>query len=351
MSKIRVITLLLIVVMVVGIVPLSAQEGEIETVCLVTDIGRINDGTFNQFAYDGLLVAAEDFELEIDYIETVSETDYEVNIDTCVNEGFDVIVTVGYLIGDATVAAAEENPDIFFIGVDQFIMDGPENMVGIQFREDQAAFLVGVLAAMVTETDVVAGVYGMEIPPVVKFRNGFEQGIAYVDEDIEVLGVYIADFYAPDQGASAAEQFMGEGADVIFGAGGPTGSGGILAAAAEGVWVIGVDQDEYFSTFGEGETEGAEYLISSAMKRVDQGVYDLIEILYTNDEEAWPGGGLYVLSVENNGIIFAGPHDADIDEEFYEELKVVLQGLVEGEIETGVDPGSGELLEEMESDS
>jgi basic membrane protein A and related proteins len=349
--KIKRIALLVgLLTLIIGIVPaVSAQDG-IETVCLVTDIGRINDGTFNEYAYDGMMKAVEEFDLDSDFIETQNEADYEPNINTCVGEGFDVIVTVGFMITDATVAAAEANPDIYFIGVDQFIADGPENMAGIQFREDQAGFLVGALAAMVTESDIVAGVYGIDIPPVVKYRNGYEQGVKYINPDVETLGVYIDDFYAPDRGASAAEQFMGEGADVIFGAGGPTGSGGILAAAAQGVWVIGVDQDEYYTTFGEGETEGAEYLISSALKRVDQGVYDMIAGLVEGDMDSFPGGGIYILSVENGGIGFAPKHDAEIDDTVYEDLQAILDDMIAGDIETGVDPNTGVLLEEMETE-
>ncbi len=342
-----------VLVMVVGVTSFAfAQDefGGIETVCLVTDLGRINDGTFNQFAYDGMMMAEEEFDLETNFIETQSETDYAANIETCVNEGFDVIVTVGFLIADATYAAAEANPSIYFVGVDQFFMDGPPNLVGIQYREDQGGFLAGALAAMVTESNIVAGVYGIDIPPVVKFRNGFEQGALYVNPDIELLGVYIDDFLAPDRGASAAEQFMGEGADVIFGAGGPTGTGGILAAAAQGVWVIGVDKDEYVSSFGEGETEGAEYIISSAVKRVDLGVYDMLAVLVGDDAELWPAGNLYILDVVNEGIGFAPAHDADIDEGIYEELQKILDGLIEGDIETGIDPASGLLLSEMEEE-
>src|SRR5688572_7468645 len=130
--------LLTIAMLVLGIVPMAgAQDAEIDSVCLVTDIGRINDGTFNQYAFEGMEAAADDYELESNYIETTAQTDYAANIDTCVAEDFDIIVTVGFLIADATRAAAEANPDKYFIGVDQFVADGPANYVGIQFREDQ----------------------------------------------------------------------------------------------------------------------------------------------------------------------------------------------------------------------
>ena len=100
-------------------------------------------------------------------------------------------------------------------------MDHPENLVGIQSREDQGGFLAGVLAGLMTESKIVGGVYGIDVPAVVKFRNGFEQGVAYVDPEIEVLGVYHDSFQDVAGGAATAEQMIGQGADVIFGAGGP----------------------------------------------------------------------------------------------------------------------------------
>lgn len=329
--------------LLVAVVPaVTAQDSEIDTVCLVTDLGRVNDGTFNQYAYEGMVRAAEDFDLESNFIETQAQTDYNNNIQTCVDEGKDIIVTVGFLIADATYAAAQANPDIFFIGVDQFVANPLPNYVGLQFREDQAGFLAGVLAAQMTQTGTIAGVYGQEIPPVVKFRHGFEQGARYINPDINTLGVYIDSFVAPDRGAAAAEQFLGEGADVIFGAGGPTGSGGIAFAATQGALVIGVDQDEYFTTFGGGETPGAENLISSAVKRVDNGVYDMIQRIV--ETGTVPVSGMYVLSVDNDGVGFAPPHDADVPEEVIARTEEVFAGLRDGSIVTGVDPVTGALL-------
>lgn len=320
---------------------------DVESVCLVTDKGKINDGTFNQYAYEGMARAVEDFDIDSTYIETQSEADYEANINTCVEQGYDIIVTVGFLIADATKAAAEANPEVYFIGVDQFLADGPTNYVGIQFREDQAGFLVGALAALVAEEaggDTIAGVYGIDIPPVVKFRNGYEQGARYINPELNILGKYEDSFVAPDKGASTARTFIEEGAVVIFGAGGPTGSGAIAEAAKAGVYVIGVDQDEYFTTFGSGETEGAEFLISSAQKAVDVGVYDMIAALVEGDMEAFIGGSNYILDVANGGITFAPKHDADLADELYAQVEEIKQMLIDGELETGVDPASGELV-------
>ena len=342
----RVLLLISVLVLLISIAPVALAQDGIESVCLVTDLGRVNDGTFNQFAHEGAVAGTDDFDLEYKFIETQAETDYEANINTCIEEGFDAVITVGFLIADATNAAAEENPDVFFMGVDQFVLDGPTNYVGIQFREDQSGFLAGVLAALVAGemgSDTVAGVYGIDIPPVKKFRNGFEQGAKYINPEINLLGVYIDDFVAPDRGASAAEQFIGEGASVIFGAGGPTGTGGILAAAQQDVYVIGVDQDEYVTSFGEGETPGAEFIISSAVKRVDQGVYDMIAALAESDMDAFPGGQVYLMDAALNGVGFAPKHDADIDDEIYDQVQEVFDLLASGDLETGVDIVSGDL--------
>src|SRR5690606_4217500 len=141
-------------------------------------------------------------------------------------------------------AAAEANPDINFIGVDQYLDEYPPNMAGEQFAEDQAGYLAGVIAASLSETGVIGVVGGLEtVPPVVKLVNGYTVGAQSVNPDINVLSVYLDSFTDPATGASTANQFIGEGADVIFGAGGQTGSGGVAAAAEQGVWGIGVDQD------------------------------------------------------------------------------------------------------------
>ncbi len=320
------------------------MAGSITSVCLVTDQGGIDDGNFNELANNGMERAAEDFGLETTVIESAAASDYDPNISACIEGGFDAVITVGFLLTDDTLAAAQANPDVFFIGIDQFFTDHPENLVGVQYREDQAGFLVGVMAARMTESGTVAGVYGIDIPAVVKFRNGFEQGVAYADPSVEVLGSYSDRFDDPAGGALIAEQFLGEGADVIFGAGGQTGTGGIQSAATQDALVIGVDQDEYFTNFGAGESPGAENLITSALKSVDVGVYDMLDAL-TEGNELWLGGGIYILEASNGGIGFAPSHDADVPQEVIDEVDMVFEMLATGELDTGVDPLTGELVE------
>ena len=311
------------------------------TVRLVTDIGKVDDRTFNQYAYEGMQAAKDCFGFDTSFIETVSEADYAKNIDTALADSPDAVVTVGFLLADATLAAATANPDTSFIGVDQFQKEFPANYTGILFNEDEGGYLAGVMAASLSKSGVVGVVGGREdVPPVVKLVNGYEMGAKSVNPDIRVLKIYNESFTAPDKGASDAQQFIGEGADVIFGAGGKTGSGGVAAATAQGVWGIGVDQDEYFSTFNGGQAPGSDKLATSAVKRVDLGVFTQILAAITGDF----AGGIFGLTAENGGITYAPFHDASIPSDVAAKLEEVRKGLADGSITTGLDPATGEPL-------
>ncbi len=308
------------------------------SVGLVTDIGSVDDGTFNQYAFEGMQAAEECFGIETNFIETANEADYTNNLTTIMRDDPDVVVTVGFLLADATLQFAQDNPDTNFIGVDQFQEEYPDNYVGVLFREDQGGYLAGAMAGLLTESDVVGVVAGREdVPPVVRLVNGYRAGAEAVNPDVEVLEVYNQSFTDDAKGRSDAQQMLGEGADVIFGAGGQTGSGGIRAAAESGAWAIGVDQDEYFTTFDEGAAQGSESLATSAVKRVDLGVFQQIAASITGDFE----GGVFLLEAANDGITYAPFHDADIPEEVATRMEEIRQGLADGSIDTGIDPVTG----------
>jgi basic membrane protein A and related proteins len=342
----RTMTLLLIsLLMLSGLtITTQAQPPLPQSVCLITDVGLLNDGGFNQSAYDGLQLAVADYGLEDTFIETQSPTDYETNINTCLDAGFDIIITVGFALADATLAAAEINPDQYFIGVDQDFLttDGPPNLVGLQFREDQGGFLAGVMAALMTESGIVGGLYGPNDPPVLKFGNGFSQGVAYIDPEITVLENYSLSYETPTEGREVALTMLGDGADVVFGAGGRHSVGGIRQAAEEGALVIGVDTDQYITEFGAGDAPGADRIVTSVVKGIDEGVYDMI--VAAVEGEGFPADNTYVMEIANNGIDFTESHDADVPEAVTERMEQTLAGLGEGRIVTGVDPVTGELL-------
>lgn len=307
------------------------EEVEPVKIGLVTDVGKVDDKTFNQFAYEGMMRAAKEFDLEANYIETQQPTDYDKNIQTFAEEGYQMIITVGFMITDATLKMANQYPDIMFAGIDQFYGEPLDNTLGLLFSEDQSGFVAGALAAMMSKTGTIGIVAGMEIPPVIKFRKGYENGAKYINPNIKVLGVYIDSFTAPDRGKAAAEAQIAEGADVIFGAGGPTGSGGIVAAMEMGVYGIGVDQDEYYTTMGGGP---APYLLSSAMKRVDNAVYSAIKLFAEGNFQ----GGLYFGNASNDGIGYAPFHDAEgeVPKDVKNRLDEILEKLADGSLQSGV---------------
>lgn len=341
------------------LIPTPTPLPGIDAVCLVTDVGTVTDGTFNQYAYEGMLHAAEEFEMsEPTYYESQSDEDFITNINLCIEDGADAIITVGFLLQGATLEAAVANPDVYFIGIDQDFENAenaPDNIVGVQFREDEAGFLVGALAAIVAneqDSNTIAGIYGMPVPAVVRFRNGFEQGALHINPDwevgINILGRYHDSFGNTEAGIQAAQDFIDEGATIIFGAGGPLGSAAILYAASQGIYVIGVDQDEYFTTFNQGTVEGSEYLISSALKRVDRGVLDTIGILAEGRYNSFPGGLNYLLDAARGGVGFADAHDTELSEDVLSQVSEVLQALVNNQLETGVNPVTGNLLDSEE---
>ena len=303
---------------------------------LVTDIGKINDRGFNQSAWRGVQQAQEELGALVQYIETSDARDYSKNIATFANENYDVIVTVGFNLQDATRAAAEMYPDIKFIGVDQDQFEGPvENVAGLVFPEDYAGFLVGALAAMMSETHMVGAVCASDdIPPVWRLGEGFRAGAAYADEltgiSTDVLVLYHNDvsfdttFVDPEWGAASADAMAKEGVDVVFGCGGITGNGALIAAAEAGLYTIGVDTDQYLTL-----PEAAPRMLSSAMKLITPGVFELIQLAQNG---SFPGGNYL------GDVSYAPFHDLDnqVPQEVKAAMEEIHAGLLDGSIETNV---------------
>ena len=316
----------------------GSSEGAALKIGLVTDVGRVNDRSFNQSAWEGVLQSCSAAGLtegeDCRFIETQSPADYAENIQQFVDGGFTVIVSVGFALGEATTTAAKENPDVMFIGVDQFQGEVVPNLTGLIFHEDQSGFLAGALAAQLSQTGKIASVLGTNlVPPVVAFGEGYELGAKYINPDIEVSTTYhpggldVA-FNDPEWGANTASQVLDQGADVVFGAGGNTGNGAlqevaVADGAGETLFCIGVDTDQW-----ETVPAAQPCLVSSAMKLITPGVVELVALA---GEGAFPGGNFF------GGAGLAAFHDFDatIPQEVKDKLAEIDAALKDGSLETG----------------
>jgi len=308
----------------------GTAEKEALKIGLVTDVGRINDRTFNQSAWEGVQEAAQELGVEPKYIETKAATDYVDNIRQFADEGYDVIVTVGFALGEATLQMAAEYPDTKFIGVDQFQAEVVPNVAGLVFHEDHAGYLAGVLAANLTKTGTIGGVFGTDlVPAVVAFREGYEAGAKTVKPDINIISAYhpgeIAQaFTDPEWGAATAAQAIDGGADVIFAAGGQTGNGALEETAThEGLYCIGVDTDQWETLPG-----AHPCLVTSAIKSVRSGVADLIRAVANG---TFQGGQVY----GDAGLAPFHDFEDDLSAELKAELERVAAGLKDCSISTG----------------
>lgn len=316
---------------------------------LVTDTGGVNDKSFNQSAWAGVQKAAAEFGFEANYIESKQQTDYEKNIDQFATEGYNVIVTVGFLMGDATAAKAKQYPDIKFAIIDNayfptegsaacgatakdcYADGGLTNVTSLMFQEDEVGFLAGVLAAGMSQTGTICSVAGIEIPPVVRFVTGYQTGAKWYKAETQTLNVYVPSFIDPAKGKETGLSMIGQGCDVVFGVGGNTGNGGLLAAKENNLMAIGVDVDQY-NTY----PEVASALLSSAAKNVDVAVYEYLKSVNGGTSKA----GMITANLKNGGVGLAPFHDWDskISADLKAKISEAEAGLKDGSIKTGYQP-------------
>jgi basic membrane protein A len=277
--------------------PSAAAEGESDLVIgVVTDVGSLDDRNFNQYSWEGALHGAATIgAAEPTAVVTQDDSEYAANIQSQVDAGSDIIVTVGFAIGAATLEAATENPEIHFIGVDQFQTMAPEealpNYESLIYSEAQAGYLAGVIAASISESGEVATLGGhSNIPPVVNYMRGFQNGVLATNEDATVHLLYVTDsdltaaFNDPPGGKTFAEQFLAQNdnVDVLFQVAGKTGNGMLQAVEEAGIYGIGVDVDQWAST-----PDSAECIVTSAEKKLSRSVSEAIQDFAAGEERSW----------------------------------------------------------------
>jgi basic membrane protein A and related proteins len=302
--------------------------------CMVSDSGGFDDKSFNQTSLKGQQDAETQFGIQTAQVESTGDEQYADNINQLVQQGCNEITTVGFLLGDATEAAAKKNPDIDFAIVDYAYEKPSENLKGLTFATDQPSYLAGYLAAGMSQSGVVGTFGGLNIPTVTIFMEGFRQGVEKYNEDngteVKLLGwdgkdgSFTEDFEDKSKGQSVGEQLIGQGADILFPVAGTAGLGGLQAAKDAGANGIWVDTDGYEST------EYGDILLTSVEKGLDvsvtEAIKEAIDGSFTNE--------LYSGTLENDGVGLAPYHDFDseIPQELKDQVDDLKQQIIDGSI-------------------
>jgi basic membrane protein A len=307
----------------------EGAPGEGIRIGLVTDIGGLNDRGFNSLANQGLEQAAAEMGVETRVLESKSDADYIPNLSTLAEEGYDLIVSVGFLMGEATHQAAEAFPDTSFAIID-FAYGGPgceetnscelPNLQGLLFKEQETGYLVGYMAGLVSETGTVSSVGGIKIPPVDRFIAGYQKGAADANAEVQTLNGYSEDFVDQAKCKELALDQIAEGSDVVFQVAGGCGLGALDAASEEGVWGIGVDADQAFL---------GDHVLTSALKRVDQAVYQTIEAIVNG---SFTGGGVTPFGLAEEGVGL-GEVSPNAPQEAVDETLAQIPLIIDGTIE------------------
>jgi len=302
--------------------------GESIRVGLVTDIGGLDDRSFNMLANQGLERARDELGVEIRVLQSQSDADYVPNLSSLAEEGYDLVISVGFLMGEVTEQVAREFPDVNFAIIDYAYESPPENLQGIVFKEQETGYLVGYLAGLVTKGDfdrsneqnIVSSVGGQKIPPVDRFIAGFMAGAKEANPEVQTPNAYSQDFVDQAKCKEVALDQIANGSDVVFQVAGGCGLGALDAANERNVWGIGVDADQGHL---------GEHILTSAMKRVDVAVFRTIEQVQKGEFE---GGGVTVFGLAEDGVGLGEVSD-EVPQEMLDQVEDVRQRIINGDIQ------------------
>jgi basic membrane protein A and related proteins len=327
-SIVVVIALLVLALAVVG----CQKKAEVAkapalSVAMVTDTGGVNDQSFNQSAWEGLQRAGTDFNIKVSYKESKQDADYIPNLDTLVDAKNDLIWAIGFLMADAVKQEAAKNPNQKYAIIDNdYGADTPKNVVGVNFKAEQASFLVGYIAGKMTKTNKVGFVGGMDFPLIHAFQFGFLAGVKQANAKATVESQYAGSFNDAAKGKAIANQMYQNGADVVYHAAGGVGDGVIEAAKEKNKMVIGVDRDQNYLA--------PDNVITSAVKRVDNGIYNLVKQL---KDGQFPGGTSVTYGLAEGGVDIAPTTSKLVPADILTEVQKMKQAIIDGKIVVPVD--------------
>lgn len=305
--------------------------------CMVSDTGGYDDKSFNQAGLAGITAAADALGVEPITVESATETDFAPNIDQLIGNGCGLIVSVGFLLADATKAAAEANPGTDFAIIDDASISA-ENVKPITFETSQASFLAGYAAASYSRSGIVGTYGGVQIPPVTIFMDGFVAGVDYFNEqndaDVRALGwdattqtgTFTGSFAAGVEAKTAAQGLIDQGADVLLPVGPIFSSAGeAIRDSGDDIALVGVDSDNYVTA-----PDLKDLFLTSVTKGVTAGTEDVVTAAAQGEFSAEP----YVGTLKNEGVGIAPFHDFEskVDPDLAAQLDEITQGIIDGSI-------------------
>ena len=322
----------------------SEEETEAETeedidgtgfkIGMVTDVGGVNDGSFNQSSWEGLQRAGEAFGCEVKYIESKGDADYVPNIESFLDEDYDLIVCVGYMMADAVRDAAELYPDQKFAIIDDASNADLDNVTCMMFEQEQASYLVGLAAGYTTESNIVGFVTGAANETMNSFGYGYCAGVLDANPDATILQYNANNFGDASGGKTAVNTMVTKGADVVFHAAGGTGIGVIDGCKENKIWAIGVDSDQ--------SPLAPETILTSALKRVDNACYDATKKTILGTLE----GGVETYDLAAGGVDIA-PTTDNLSKDVLEKIEKAKKDIIAGDL---VVPKNQEEFEEKYGD-
>ena len=314
-KKVLAAVLSLSMILSTGVVAMAdeAKDPADVKVGVITDVGGVNDGSFNQSAWEGLTRANEELGITTNYLESHTDSDYIPNLETFIDEEYDLIICIGYQLADAMREEAEANPDQKFAIVDDATCADLDNVTCLMFEQAQASYLVGYVAGLTTKSNTIGFVLGMSTGVMNQFGYGYCAGALDANPDVKILQNNANSFGDTAAGKTAANNMIADGADVIFHAAGATG--------------LGVDSDQ--------SVVAPDTILTSAMKRVDNACYD-------EAKEILEGGftqGVQTFTLADGGVDIA-PTTDNIDPEVLKKVDEVKEKIISGEIEVPTDKES-----------
>lgn len=287
---------LLAMVLTVGIVGMTGcskqeKQEEVKTVTLVLDKGGVNDESFNQLAWEGAQEASEEYGVIVKYLESNSDADYKTNVETAVDMKSDLIIGVGFNLTEAIGDAAESYPEQQFAIIDGSFEETPSNVTPILFNEKEAGYLAGLATALSIESDKFGFVGGFEIPAVVNYKDGFEQGLKEVNPNATLFVQYANSFTDAAKGKAIGAQMYSNDIDCIMTAAGGVNSGVYESGREQGKYAVAVDMAQ--------SNISPEVIVTSALKNVAGGVKDTIGKLV---DDKLVGGEVAMYDITNNGV-------------------------------------------------